>query len=302
MSNSRRSSFPRGLVLGLTMAETAILIIFVLLLALAVLLAREADRRQAAEQDLERFSEIKRILLETDLDAAGVLALMEARTAAHRDADNWRELVRDLGNQIPDPSPEAIVSRVDEAREALERDAANKIFNELLDQAGLKPTPETHSDLARILTAAREAGLGLDDVRQAIGELQAGGGGSDHPSCWYDADSTEAYLFDVALTNDGFVLETAPAPQHKESRALLPLDRVETGRTLTVDEFLAHTRPVYEWSVQNGCRFFVRAFDLTGANKKELYKTRMRTLESRFYKNASPSGPPPFADQPSQSP
>ena len=300
--SSQRGAFPRGLVLGLTMAETAILIIFVLLLALTVLLAHEAGRRQAAERDLERFSEIKRILLETDLDAEQMLASIQAGMVAQRDADNWRELVRDLEQRIPDPSPDAIVSHLDEAREALDRDAANKIFNELLNEAGLQPTPETQSDLAEILTATREAGLAVDDVREAIGELQVGGGGSDHPSCWDDADSTEAYLFDVALTDEGFVLRTAAAPQHSHKRELLPLDRVETDRTLTVEEFLAQTRSVYEWSVQRDCRFFVRAFDLTGANQKELYKTRMRTLESRFYKNASPSGPPPSVAPPSPSP
>ena len=52
---------------------------------------------------------------------------------------------------------------------------------------------------------------------------------------------------------------------------------------------------MFEWSVAANCRFFVRAFDLTAADQKQMYKTRMRTLESRFYEDASPSGPPPFA-------
>ena len=49
-------AFPRGLVLGFTMAEIAILIIFVLLLVLAAMLARELDRREQAESDLERYA------------------------------------------------------------------------------------------------------------------------------------------------------------------------------------------------------------------------------------------------------
>ena len=45
--------------------------------------------------------------------------------------------------------------------------------------------------------------------------------------------------------------------------------------------------------VANDCRFFVRAFDVTAPDQKELYKERMLLLESRFYKYANPTGPPP---------
>ena len=350
MMPDRKGAFPQGLVLGLTMAETAILIIFVLLLALAMLLSREADRRQAAEQDLKRFEEIQRILEERDVDAVGLLDRIRTNRRDRRDADNWRELVRDLGQRMADPSPAAIASRLDDAREALERDAANRAIGELLDESGLESTPETLSDLAAMLQAV--AGLTADEVRDAIGvqqglddalgdgggetgrrgiedlvtdaerwramagdargdlvavldranariaqlEAQVGGRGTDHPSCWYDADNTVAYLFDVALTDEGFVLRLARAPQHRRKRAALPIDTVLTGRLLSRRQFLEQTRPVFEWSVAEDCRFFVRAFDLTAADRKELYKARMRTVESRFYKNASPSGPPPVAD------
>ena len=121
-----------------------------------------------------------------------------------------------------------------------------------------------------------------------------GGTGTDNPSCWYDRDGTVAYLFDVALTDRGFILEAARAPQHQGERASLPLERIETGRSLTPREFVRQTLPVFRWSVDRKCRFFVRAFDRTGPAEKELYKVRMRTLEGHFYKNANPTGPSPF--------
>ena len=49
-TETQNISYRRGLVLGLTMAEIAILIIFVLLLAFAVLLAGQRDKRKEAEQ------------------------------------------------------------------------------------------------------------------------------------------------------------------------------------------------------------------------------------------------------------
>lgn len=50
----QRSSYQRGLVLGLTMAEIMILLVFCLLIAMATFLKREETRRIAAEQALER--------------------------------------------------------------------------------------------------------------------------------------------------------------------------------------------------------------------------------------------------------
>jgi flagellar motor protein MotB len=50
----QRSSYQRGLVLGLTMAEIMILLVFCLLIAMATFLKREETRRIAAEHELEQ--------------------------------------------------------------------------------------------------------------------------------------------------------------------------------------------------------------------------------------------------------
>ena len=313
-----------GLVLGLTMAETAILIIFVLLLALTALLGREAERRRSAEDELERLEEVRLVLEESNLQPTEAVDLLRARGTDRQDADSWRDLVRGLAEEPP-PLPIHIAERL---REARKRDADHRTIDESLRAAGVEPTSETLRELAAIVTATHEAGVtsdeaaivigiyrALDDALGRLGDQmtpdalaamsrdagrwreEAGGGrGTDHPSCWYDADRTVAYLFDVALTDDGFVIQPAHTPQHEEARAELPLESVRTGTILTARQFLDQTRPVFSQSVERDCRFFVRAFDLTSADRKELYKDRMRTLESRFYKNANPSGPPPSID------
>src|SRR5580693_6207724 len=50
----QRSSYQRGLVLGLTMAEIMILLVFCLLIAMATFLKREETRRIAAEQEVQQ--------------------------------------------------------------------------------------------------------------------------------------------------------------------------------------------------------------------------------------------------------
>lgn len=314
-----------GLVLGLTMAETAILIIFVLLLALTALLGREAERRRSAEDELERLEEVRLVLEESSLQPTEAVDLLRAREIDRQDADSWRDLVRGLAEE-PLPSPSRIAERL---REARKRDADHGTIDESLRAAGVEPTSETLRELAAIVTATREAGVTSDEAAKVIGIYRAlddalgrlgdqmtpgavaamsrdaarrreeagGGRGTDHPSCWYDADRTVAYLFDVALTDDGFVIQPAHAPQHEEARAALPLDSVRTGTILTAPQFLSQTRPVFRRSVERDCRFFVRAFDLTSADRKELYKDRMRTLESRFYKYESQSAPLRSIDQ-----
>jgi flagellar motor protein MotB len=52
--SQQRSSYQRGLVLGLTMAEIMILLVFCLLIAMATFLKREETKRIAAEQELQQ--------------------------------------------------------------------------------------------------------------------------------------------------------------------------------------------------------------------------------------------------------
>ena len=148
-----------------------------------------------------------------------------------------------------------------------------------------------------------ETGEDLRDAERWRGHAGAdsqaqGGGGTEHPSCWYDDDGTVAYLFDVAMNAEGYVIQPARSPQHERKRASLPLARVQTGKQLDPEQFQDQTQELYDESVRMKCRFFVRAFDLTPADQKELYKERMRILESRFYKKLNPSGPPPSEDPP----
>lgn len=307
MSEQKRA-FPQGLVLGLTMAETAILIIFVLLLALTVLLGRETDRRQAVEQELEQLEQLREIQLtlkQRDISVAEISELIETATIDQTDAEHWRELVRSLNDSVPDPSPEAIISQLDDARsvcdelsQLLEDDNGETVSTHRLEE--LVRNNQRWRDLVDNVGEDPEAELERLNARIAELKSKLGGTGTDHPSCWYDEDSTVAYLFDVALTDEGFLLQPAHAPDHHEKRESLPLEDVAIGKNINPNQFLIQTRPVFQWSVDKGCRFFVRAFDLTAPEQKELYKTRMRTLESRFYKNASPSGPPPSAVPPPQ--
>lgn len=180
-----KSSFPRGLVLGLTMAEVVLLIIFVLLLALAAMLHRETEGRRAAEEEAEQANEELLLfelqaqewdafleesgLAEEWADAAPAAGEWEAarsrRAEVERQAGYWMELVRELGGPESVP-PEDFISAL--------TDAAKR--DEEYRSAGA--TPEAAAAAAAIESQAEEAGLDpedLVDAARAVAEAAATG-------------------------------------------------------------------------------------------------------------------------------
>lgn len=41
--------------------------------------------------------------------------------------------------------------------------------------------------------------------------------------------------------------------------------------------------PLFDWSVAEKCKFFVRVFDLTQPHEKNVYKIHLRTVNKHFY-------------------
>src|SRR5271156_902004 len=74
----QRSSYRQGLVLGLTMAEIMLLLVFCLLIAMATFLKREETRRVAAEQQLEQQ------LLQNDREREVVATLEKSAALAEK--------------------------------------------------------------------------------------------------------------------------------------------------------------------------------------------------------------------------
>src|ERR1700743_1909989 len=99
----QRSSSRRGLVLGLTMAEIMVLLVFCLLIAMATFLKREETRRVAAEQELkeekaqnEHIREVVNSLSQSAAVAEKVESLSGLSDPQAIDK-YWRELVDSRG-------------------------------------------------------------------------------------------------------------------------------------------------------------------------------------------------------------
>src|SRR6201992_959281 len=99
----QRSSYRRGLVLGLTMAEIMVLLVFCLLIAMATFLKREETRRVAAEQELKeekRQNEHIREVVNSLSQSAAVAEKVESLSGLSDPQaidQYWRELVDSRG-------------------------------------------------------------------------------------------------------------------------------------------------------------------------------------------------------------
>lgn len=280
-----RRYFRRGLFLGLTTAEIAILLVFVLLLLFtASTMSRPGDAEEPHASAEARNKELEQqltVLQQMNKDQGELLQTERTET------ENWRELAREA-----EARNEELEQQLAELRELALAEEQAEEEKDSVDQLRL--------ELATSRAAARAAKQVAADLRDMIAEIRTrqagtgpGGTGSDHPSCWYDPDGDIEYVWDIALHESGFLLREGHAPANGHRRESLPVGDTVIGEYLSEDEFLNQTKALYDYSVDQKCRFFVRAFDDTGPTAKLLYKQRMQVLERHFYKNATPSGSPP---------
>ena len=277
----QEEGYRRGLVLGLTMAEIVILVIFVLLLVLGASLAL----KERENETLKKRNEMLR---------AGATELAEETrqrlARIEKEVTQLRELREDLESARPDGLPERPLPEI--FRElVLVRDA--------VVDSGISPTPDSIRQALADAAAIKEellASAGQNKLLERqnknlktkmtdlLRQARSGGRGLDHPPCWATPDGKAEYIFDISLTRRGLIVRERELPHRAIERAKLPIADLALDAELIPKNFLGMTEPLFRWSVDNECRFVVRAFDSTAPTEKTIYKRHMRVLEQRFYK------------------
>lgn len=184
--------------------------------------------------------------------------------------DELRQAREDLARERNTPvsagagSPEAVELQrrlrqreAELARSRADADEARERVAELDEQVRAleQRTAEQEQELQATRERARAAQSG---ARQAQpGTLAA----TEHPSCWYDGAGRPEYVWDVTVHVRGLLLRPGPAPANRHLRSALPLSATQTGRYLSDEQFLAQTQALYEYSVSQACRFYVRMFN-----------------------------------------
>jgi hypothetical protein len=266
-------SYRHGLVLGLTMAEIMVLILFALLLALAsalfksqalirekdriiaVLMPDPATQRSLPEvmKDLrEQQAKVQKLQAEIDR-----LQPFEAKA---KQADRLQTAVTQAGG---DPD---VMKDLKEVTDRL------NLANQVLQAAGEKPDAQKIAD---ILAAGKEAGQKINNLQgQNVfleNELKSLGKGNELPSCWTTPDGHVEYIFDALIKTDGVQMTDNAIPHRADEEARLPISMIRFGSVTDIGDFTTQTRPIYDWSEHEKCRFYVRIRSSEPAMRKDVF-------------------------------
>ena len=286
--------FRRGLVLGLTLAEISILVIFILLLAFGALLSATQDRIRDLERELPAERASKRLLqtlaqgARPDQDVrdmakqliAGAVRQDEVNRA-RKERDDAREQVQEVEDALdqaeaPKADGGGVGSRA--AREL----ARHKGASDALDAV---KGPDR--DLGRMIADARTENQILRGSLKAAArnlERASQGKGMLKPSCWATREGKTEYIFDVTMTPSQIMVVDRRLSGREREQALLPLPKQGYGSWMSGAAFQVAFKPVFDWGEARGCRFYVRLKDLTPATDKLGYKRMLIYVESRFYR------------------
>jgi len=118
------------------------------------------------------------------------------------------------------------------------------------------------------------------NLRNKIEKL---GNGLDHPPCWADAQTGAIqYVFNIIINEDSIeVLEGWPE-QRKNEALTNPNINTVVGNYSNNSNFWLRSNGLFQESVQQECRHFVRVFD--HAESKSSFKNYLLGIENHYYK------------------
>lgn len=268
--SGNKSAYRRGITLGLTMAEIVILIIFLLLLGFAALLKKEKDQNSAIKNNDENVMAIIRVFSENSADMNADIVRLTQEISPLMQKISEGEEKHDEASLASD----VIIKAVKRELALQQSGAENKSIEDQLAEA-----LEKQADLEREKATLR------DQKKSLIAQIEGKGRGVDWPPCWPDSEGRASeFIFKTALTSRGIIISNT-APSHRvEDMKNLPLNNVKYGQVLSVHQFQADVEPLFKWSKDNECRFYVLVHDETGATEKALFKRLLSTVEGSFYK------------------
>ena len=283
------SGYRRGAVLGLTVAETFILLTFLLLIALLGLVQRDEP---LADPDTEGASPVwvRPEEIETLKNAA-----KEARKA-QREAEQARDTAereREQATEAQEEAEKAWVA-VEKARRAQEEAEKARMVAE---------REQAHEEAEQALAAVEH------ERDQAMRDLELLRRKGKNPPCWYQVVDTHGgktrekayYAFNVAIYEDGVELAPRTAPpggavddngrpyrSYTDEWKSLRIDELPYGRKLSEREFTEAVRHLVAQGRNRQvrtyeCVFSVQVWDRTPDHAKKRWKdAHDRIIEGSF--------------------
>ena len=303
--------FRRGVVLGLTMAEALLLLIFLLMLILGVRLKAQAThlaelekQRDEAQSTLVAMQPVldklaKSQKFDITKDYVRMKQQLADANARLKDAQLSVDLVQQAAslapeNATPEEATRALLNEAAIGRAAL--DAAQrfqpdlppeKAVAALIDAATIGQALQRNGNNPEKLLA--QAGACQADLKSCKNQttylnyrLNAKTGGFDLPPCWVDDKGKIQYIFDASLTDGGIYVEDKAVPGREADQEKLPLSRARFDETISAAEFGTAFSPLLKWSNDHGCRFYVKLYDEMREGDRAEYKALRGAVEGYF--------------------
>ena len=152
--------------------------------------------------------------------------------------------------------------------------------NELLDEYKL----ENLSQLRDYIDASKNIKGQNANLRDKLKKL---GNGLDHPPCWADKNGKIEYTYKAYIYENSVVFKSGwPESRDKQARNNGAIMKV-LGSYSNNPAMWGKTKSIFDDSVKNECRYFVRVYD--HATSKQSFKEYLSGIETHFYKYLSNS-------------
>ena len=280
-------AYRRGTILGLTIAEVFILLVFLLLLTLLLFMSQWEKTRKHIDAADEEIAKLQ--------DQLGILAPEEVETL-HDRAERMYEAEAERNDLIEkNERLEAELRRANEILEADERDI--DLIEKLQDRIedAKKENMENEEELVKLRKE-------LQETRRYLRIHKKG----ESPPCWYNLKKIEngetreqhVFLLDIAVLDnamiilprrppEGAALDDGGEPYSIEARRL-PLADIPYGEPLKDEALREYLQPIYDMGKAAEvrtypCKFSVLVWDKTSSGAKARWqKAHDEILEGLF--------------------
>ncbi len=301
--------YRRGVVLGLSLAELFIILVFLLLLTMLGYVASREQELEDYERELAKQAEMQarakdeRVVAQSaasglrDQLARAQRAIMEAEWKRKEADERANRAEIQLGALIEDVDPNKLIfdqseeirrlaSETDGLRDKLEKIAVaadiGKQLQQIAEQSGISPND--------LLANSKK----INDIETYLSELKAEAQileettaqkGQDSP-CWYRTAKRPngvdyergLYIFDVRISDRHIFVKDipAPTPEYQKQKEGLKFDRTALNRKLDYTKFAYAFRSLKTAGENKKvrddrrCTFYVRVWDATSS--KSAYK------------------------------
>lgn len=257
-------------VLGLSLNEVALLLVFLLLALLASSNPpNEGPLAGWSRADLENYRE----------NTASALELLNVSP------DGLREIAsRLIAADLVDQSKLSLSRIIDELISENKTLRADLAAMEKRAAGLLSENEKLQTDNSVMKADADELARRIGAIETELKQLKepARTSGTEPGSCWFDSDGREDYFLELVLNDEILSLRPVWPANRSADLKSMGIDRstVPSGE-IDGRAFSRFARPIYVQTIDRGCRLFVRLIDKT--THKKAYKRNLRLVERYFF-------------------